>query len=287
MLPSSSVSPSVHPTENRSNIPTHDAQDNACQHIRDLEKQVALSEGKLQESQRCFDSFISSRASHIESTVSCENDLKSSMQHNSDTLASLSAVIAKPSYAQVASLPVVVSSLTIPPPPSEKVLLVRPLEPNADSSPTRLLSKNLLFRITRIKNINNGGIAIYLITDEDESKLTQELANNADLAGFSITKPTRRKPQFILFGVNSSYYKDSITKALVFKKSIFKDGGFKVNFCIKLKSSNNWVISVIPDLFLIIKTHGYLHLNFKKVRIETFVSVMQWHLGSHKEPLLQ
>ncbi|GFU99792.1 hypothetical protein TNCV_506131 [Trichonephila clavipes] len=62
-LPSSSVSPSGPPTEDRS-------MDNAYRHIRDLEKQVALSEGKVQQSQRCFDSVISSLASHIESTVS-------------------------------------------------------------------------------------------------------------------------------------------------------------------------------------------------------------------------
>ncbi|GFU16111.1 hypothetical protein TNCV_3452091 [Trichonephila clavipes] len=80
-LPSSSVSPSgslqlkTVPT-----LPLHEAPDNAYQHIRDLEKQVALSEGKLQESQRCFDSVISSLASHIESTVSCVSDLKSSME---------------------------------------------------------------------------------------------------------------------------------------------------------------------------------------------------------------
>ncbi|GFT25349.1 hypothetical protein TNCV_181862 [Trichonephila clavipes] len=70
-LPSSSVFPSGPPTEDRSDALTHEALDNAYQHIRDLEKQVALSEGKLQESQRCFDSVISSLASHIKSTVSC------------------------------------------------------------------------------------------------------------------------------------------------------------------------------------------------------------------------
>ncbi|GFW32784.1 hypothetical protein TNCV_1773531 [Trichonephila clavipes] len=148
------------------------------------------------------------------------------MEHNTDTLASLPAIIAKPSYAQVASSPAAVSSFTISPPPSEKVLLVRPLEPSAGSSTTRnkitsfLLSKNLPFRITRIKNINNGGIAICLTTDEDDS-------------------------------------------------------GFEVNFSIKSKSSNNWVISVIPDLYPVIKDHGYLYLNFERVRIETFISVMQ------------
>ncbi|GFT04685.1 retrovirus-related Pol polyprotein from type-1 retrotransposable element R1 [Trichonephila clavipes] len=242
-LPSSSVSPSGPPTEERSDAPTLEALDNAYQHIRDLEKQVALSEGKLQESQR--------------------------------------SIIAKPSYAQVASSPAAVSSFTIPPPPSEQVLLVRPLEPNAGSSTTRnkitsfLLSKNLPFRITRIKNINNGGIAICLTTDEDVSKLSQELSNNADFASFSISKPVRRKPQFILFGVDSSYNKDSITKALLLKNEIFKDDGFEVNFSIKSKSSNNWVISVIPDLYPVIKDHGYLYLNFERVRIETFISVMQ------------
>ncbi|GFV19478.1 CCHC-type domain-containing protein [Trichonephila clavipes] len=280
-LPSPSVSPSGPPTEDSSDAPTHEALDNAYQHIRDLEKQVALSEGKLQESQRCFDSVISSLASHIESTVSCVSDLKSSMEHNTDTLASLPAIIAKPSYAQVASSPAAVSSYTIPPPPSEQVLLVRPLEPNAGSSTTRnkitsfLLRKNLPFRITRIKNINNGGIAICLTTDEDVSKLSQELSNNADFASFSISKPVRRKPQFILFGVDSSYNKDSITKALLLKNDIFKDGGFEVNFSIKSKSSNNWVISVIPDLYPVIKDHDYLYLNFERVRIETFISVMQ------------
>ncbi|GFW74535.1 hypothetical protein TNCV_2414341 [Trichonephila clavipes] len=145
------------------------------------------------------------------------------MEHNTDTLASLPAIIAKPIYAQVASSPTGVSSFTISSPPNEKVLLVRPLEPNAGSSTTRnkltsfLLSKNLPFRITRIKNINNGGIAICLTTDED-------------------------------------------------------DGGFEVNFSIKSKSSNNWVISVIPDLYPVIKDHGYLYLNFERVRIETFIS---------------
>ncbi|GFU72229.1 CCHC-type domain-containing protein [Trichonephila clavipes] len=203
------------------------------------------------------------------------------MEHNTDTLASLPVIIAKPSYAQVASSPAAASSFTIPPPPSEKVLLVRPLEPNAGSSTTRnkitsfLLSKNLPFRITRIKNINNGGIAICLTTDEDVSKLSQELSNNADFASFSISKPVRRKPQFILFGVDSSYNKDSITKALLLKNDVFKDGGFQVNFSIKSKSSNNWVISVIPDLYPVVKDHGYLYLNFERVRIETFISVMQ------------
>ncbi|GFX73798.1 hypothetical protein TNCV_4291141 [Trichonephila clavipes] len=42
-LPSSSASLS-----DRSNAPTHEALDDAYQYIRDLEKQVALSEGKLQ-----------------------------------------------------------------------------------------------------------------------------------------------------------------------------------------------------------------------------------------------
>ncbi|GFV25112.1 hypothetical protein TNCV_1007061 [Trichonephila clavipes] len=166
------------------------------------------------------------------------------MKHNTDTLASLPAISGKPSYAQVASLPAAVSSFTIPPPPSEKVLLVRPPEPNAGSSTTRnkitsfLLSKNLPFRITRIKNINNGGIAICLTTDKYISKLTQELSNNADFASFSISKPIGRKPQFILFGVDLSYNKDSISKALLLKNDIFKDGGFEVNFSIKSKSSN-------------------------------------------------
>ncbi|GFQ66762.1 CCHC-type domain-containing protein [Trichonephila clavata] len=263
MTPSSSISPTGPPSEDRS----------VYEQIRDLERQVALSEGKLQESQRCFDSVISSLASNIESTVSCVNDLKSSMEHNTDTLASLPATIAKPSYAQVASLPANVSNFTIAPPPSEKVLLVRPLESNADSSTTRnkitsfLLNKNLPFRITRIKNINNGGIAICLTTDEDVNKLSQELSKNADFASFSVSKPTLRKPQFILFGVNSSYNKDSITKALLLKNDIFKDGGLEVNFSMKSKSSNNWVISVSPYLYPVIKDHGHLYLNFERVRI--------------------
>ncbi|GFY72816.1 hypothetical protein TNIN_193361 [Trichonephila inaurata madagascariensis] len=171
-LPSSSVFPSGPPTEDRSNVPTHEALGDAYQHIRDLEKQVALSEGKLQESQRCFDSVISSLASHIESTVPCVNDLRSSVENNTDTLASLPAIIAKPSYAQVASLPAAVSSFTIPLPPSEKVLLVR--------------------QKPELKNINNGGIAICLTINEDVSKLSQELSNNADFASFSISKPIRR-----------------------------------------------------------------------------------------------
>ncbi|GFT63289.1 hypothetical protein TNCV_1565971 [Trichonephila clavipes] len=112
-----------------------------------------------------------------------------------------------PSLATYRSLllPAAVSSFTIPPPPSEKVLLVKPPEPNAGSSTTRnkitsfLLSKNLPFRITRIKNINYGGIAICLTTDEDVIKLSQELSNNDDFASFSISNPIRRKPQFILF----------------------------------------------------------------------------------------
>ncbi|GFY03666.1 CCHC-type domain-containing protein [Trichonephila clavipes] len=136
-------------------------------------------------------------------------------------------------------------------------------------------SIKFLIIITRIKNINNGGIAICLNTDEDVSKLSQELSNNADFASFSISKPVRRKPQFILFGVDSSYNKDSITKALLLKNEIFKDGGFEVHFSIKSKSSNNWVISVIPDLYPVIKDHGCLYLNFERVRIETFISVMQ------------
>ncbi|GFQ90991.1 DUF4817 domain-containing protein [Trichonephila clavata] len=244
MTPSSSISPTGPPSEDRS----------VYEQIRDLERQVALSEGKLQESQRCFDSVISSLASNIESTVSCVNDLKSTMKHNTDTLASLPATIAKPSYAQVASLPANVSNFTIAPPPSEKVLLVRPLESNADSSTTRNkitsfpLNKNLPFRITRIKNINNGGIAICLTTDEDVNKLSQELSKNADFANFSVSKPTLHKPQFVLFGVNSSYNKYSITKALLLKNDILKDGGLEVNFSMKSKSSNNWVISVSPYL---------------------------------------
>ncbi|GFY11243.1 uncharacterized protein TNCV_4472291 [Trichonephila clavipes] len=114
------------------------------------------------------------------------------MEHNTDTLASHPAIITKPSYAQVASLPEAFSSFTIPPPPSEKVLLVRPPEPNAGSSTTRnkiaffMLSKNVPFRITRIKNINNGGIAICLTTDEDVSKLIAIV-----IASFSISKPIR------------------------------------------------------------------------------------------------
>ncbi|GFY69487.1 hypothetical protein TNIN_308831 [Trichonephila inaurata madagascariensis] len=145
-LPSSSVFPSGPPTEDRSNVPTHEALGDAYQHIRDLEKQVALSEGKLQESQRCFDSVISSLASHIESTVPCVNDLRSSVENNTDTLASLPAIIAKPSYAQVASLPAAVSSFTIPLPPSEKVLLVRHLESNASSSTTHNKITSFLLR---------------------------------------------------------------------------------------------------------------------------------------------
>ncbi|GFU04147.1 CCHC-type domain-containing protein [Trichonephila clavipes] len=173
------------------------------------------------------------------------------MEHNTDTLASLPAIIAKPSYAQVASLPAAVSSFTIPPPPTK------------------------ICPIKSIKNINNGGIAIYLTTDEDVSKLSQELSNIADFANFSISKSIRRKPQFILFGVDSSNNKDSITKALLLKNDIFKDGGFAVNFSIKSKSSNNWIISVIPDLYTVIKDHGHLYLNFERVRIGTFISVMQ------------
>ncbi|GFQ66382.1 hypothetical protein TNCT_109131 [Trichonephila clavata] len=86
MLPSSSVSPSGCPSEDRSNIPTHEALDDAYQHIRDLERQVALSDGKLQEFQRCF---------NCQSTISCVNNLKTSMEHNTDTLASLPAIIAE------------------------------------------------------------------------------------------------------------------------------------------------------------------------------------------------
>ncbi|GFR09015.1 hypothetical protein TNCT_18371, partial [Trichonephila clavata] len=52
---SSSIFPTGLPSEDRS----------ANQHIRDLERQVAVSEGKLQESQRCFESVISSQSSHI------------------------------------------------------------------------------------------------------------------------------------------------------------------------------------------------------------------------------
>ncbi|GFU83587.1 phosphatase and actin regulator 2 [Trichonephila clavipes] len=190
------------------------------------------------------------------------------MEHNTDTPASLPAIIAKPSYAQVASSPAAVSSFTIPPPPSEKVLLVRPLEHNAGSSTTRnkitsfLLSKNLPFTITRIKNINNGGIAICLTTDEDVSKLSQELSNNADFASFSISKPVRRKPQFILFGVDSSYNKDSITKALLLKNDIFKDGGFEVNFSIGFPGSTtfrrNPIFKIGSNSIHISKSYKYL-----------------------------
>ncbi|GFR11368.1 hypothetical protein TNCT_713981 [Trichonephila clavata] len=43
----------------------------------------------------------------------------------------------------------------------------------------------------------------------------------------------------------------------------------------KSKSSNNWAISVNPYLYPVIKDHGHLYLNFERVRIETFISVMQ------------
>ncbi|GFQ96644.1 hypothetical protein TNCT_582881 [Trichonephila clavata] len=43
----------------------------------------------------------------------------------------------------------------------------------------------------------------------------------------------------------------------------------------KSKSSNNWVISVNPYLYPVIEDHGHLYLNFERVRIETFISVMQ------------
>ncbi|GFV96796.1 hypothetical protein TNCV_4350091 [Trichonephila clavipes] len=104
------------------------------------------------------------------------------------------------SYAQVTSLPAVVSSFAIPPPPSEKVLLVRPQEFNAGSSTTPnkitsflLSKKSLPFRISRIININNGGFAMFLTTDGDINKLSQELSNDADFASFSIFKPTLLK----------------------------------------------------------------------------------------------
>ncbi|GFY48925.1 hypothetical protein TNIN_396041 [Trichonephila inaurata madagascariensis] len=251
-LPSSSISPSGPLTEDRSNVPTREALDDAYLHIRDLERKWLYPK----ENYRNL-SVVSTRSFLV-------------------------SIIVKPSYAQVAFLQAAVSSFTIPPPPSEKVLLVRPLEPNAGSSTTRnkitsfLLSKNLPFRITRIKNINNSGIAICLTTDEDVSKLSQVLSNVVDFASFSISKPIRHKPQFILFGVDSSYNnKDSITKALLLKNYIFQDGGFEVIFSIKSKSSSNWIISVIPDLYPVIKDHGYLYLNFERVRIERFISVMQ------------
>ncbi|GFR04791.1 CCHC-type domain-containing protein [Trichonephila clavata] len=271
MTPSSSISPTGPPSEDRS----------VYEQIRDLERQVALSEGKLQESQRCFDSVISSLASNIESTVSCVNDLNPPW-----SITPILSLPFQPPSPSRATHRLLLFRQMFPTLPLlhlrvKKVLLVRPLESNADSSTTRnkitsfLLNKNLPFRITRIKNINNGGIAICLTTDEDVNKLSQELSKNADFASFSVSKPTLRKPQFILFGVNSSYNKDSITKALLLKNDIFKDGGLEVNFSMKLKYSNNWVISVSPHLYPVIKDHGHLYLNFERVRIETFISVMQ------------
>ncbi|GFY66756.1 hypothetical protein TNIN_155261 [Trichonephila inaurata madagascariensis] len=91
-LPSSSVCLSGPPTEDRSNVSTHEALDDEI--------------------------------------------WKSKWLYPKENYRNLSApFIAKPSNAQLASLPAAVSSFIIP--PSEKVLLIRPPEPNAGSSTTR------------------------------------------------------------------------------------------------------------------------------------------------------
>ncbi|GFY29918.1 hypothetical protein TNCV_4072311 [Trichonephila clavipes] len=62
-------------------------------------------------------------------------------------------------------------------PSLSRVLLVGPLGPNADSSTIRnfpSVEQQVPFKMTRIQNINNGGIAVCLTIDEDVSKLIQE-----------------------------------------------------------------------------------------------------------------
>ncbi|GBN67594.1 hypothetical protein AVEN_3086-1 [Araneus ventricosus] len=95
-------------------------------------------------------------------------------------------------------------------------------------------------------------------------------------AGYN--KPKKRKPQFIIFGINKDATKEQLNEGLKFKNNLLKDDDssnpvFSVNFSINTKYGANWIISVKPSIYATIKKGRRLFFEWGFYHLDDFHSV--------------
>ncbi|GBM39408.1 hypothetical protein AVEN_97025-1 [Araneus ventricosus] len=116
-------------------------------------------------------------------------------------------------------------------------------------------------------------------TDNDIDKLIAQFSKLDTInKNFGYNKPKKRKPQFIIFGINEDVTKEQLTEGLKIKNDLLKDDDssnpmFTVNFSINTKYGANWIISVEPSIYAAIKKGRGLFFEWGFYRLDDFHSV--------------
>ncbi|GBM13088.1 hypothetical protein AVEN_101930-1 [Araneus ventricosus] len=149
-------------------------------------------------------------------------------------------------------------------PQNTSALVMRPKTASShDKTKRKLVNevtlRNLHVKIKKFKRISNGGIVVEVVSNSDIDQLIAQFAkldsvNNS----FIYSKPKKRRPQFIFFGINKDLTKKQLADSFVFKNDLLKSDNpenpkFKVNFSMKSKYGANWVIMLNPIFMQVFK----------------------------------
>lgn len=189
------------------------------------------------------------------------------------------------SYAKVLAMPA--------PPVRQKdpegVLLIQPIseEHNDFTTNRELITKalhkgNSALRIRNIARLHSGGVKIISANPEESLAIKATLETDDGLMErFRISIPNKRKPQFILYNVESEIEASELSVALIEKNITLATGNneprFNVDFSIPGRNpeTKHWVISIDPKLYPDICQRERLYLNWRSVKIAEFVGVRQ------------
>lgn len=189
----------------------------------------------------------------------------------------------RPSYAEklkvsTAKIPKKVSRI------SEPVLLVYPpeSEPQQTSDQTKEKLKKAInpvqkgLKIDGIRRIGKGGVALQT---ENKKQLAQ-LAKVLEKEGLKTKKPSRLRPNIIIYDVPDEIKKEDLNAAIRSQNypevdQSFFDERVKPAFGIRRKGRNttNWVMEVDPYVRAGILELGKLYIDFSSCKVEDYVRI--------------
>lgn len=267
--------------------------------IYDLESMpVGLDErqylAKIKESQSCIEYL---RGRLLDATTDLEmvkKEFKESSKFMRDTIREIKVALSHPptpSFASVTQRPAAVrptslaANIPIQSQPESHVLLLKPKTdaPAGDARrvlETALVSRNSATRVSRITSVGGGGLLIEAPSEEDLQALEREVACVTEIGdNYSCSKPQKRRPQIIIFGLDNSVDRAGLQDSLGIKNHYLLDERnrprYSVDFPVKGKRSTHWVVSLDPAIYKMIWREGGLYHGLSRHRFDNFFSVRQ------------
>ncbi|GBM57502.1 hypothetical protein AVEN_137935-1 [Araneus ventricosus] len=160
------------------------------------------------------------------------------------------------------------------------VIIYPKKDQNSDNTKKDIQSKispsKISVRVNSVKNIKKGGILINTPSEEDIDKLIDEFKKTDSLfQNYEISKPKLFNPSIVIFQVDEQLTQEEVLEGLKIQNEDLAEATLEACTSFKVKTGENWIISLDQDSFQKIIAKKKLNLYWNRLSFKENLRVIQ------------